>query len=473
MAERTPNQPRENARKTGEQLKRPDEQEPLRNFKENTERCAEEIGGYLETGLLQSLPENFRPKYEELLDRHFDQLQETPTSPKCRFTLVLPAYREERVVRQTLESLARQTDVSPEDFEVILVNNYPEGQKPRLNDYDETGRKIGDHEDRTTEIAREFAATSKLRVMVVEQAFPKEVAGVGVASKLGMDLALKRQQESPGIIGYYGTDTVFDERWVKGVLDGFSADSVDGVRGVAKVGQLDNKVEDERGLHVLTPAELAEILELQGQKFEYNMRLRRIENDRRAGAGESTDQLAGLPTLTAGMYAKIGGMKPKTSGEDWGLAQDVADQGHIRWNENMRTTTLARIEQPRVEGGSMTEGLWTMFRAYNYGEGNLLDQDKNLLVEDPARTLMKNQFKDLLQKTLVGLGDEETDRQLLEFFQPDELAQIKGLLAQSQGDWEKFMKNLPPELVAKTEARLDSRFPKIKIAEAEEKLQSL
>jgi hypothetical protein len=459
------------------------------HFDENTARYAGEISRYLENRLSQTLPEAFRASYEELLRRHYERLREKPIHPQCKLTLVLPAYREEQVIAQTLQSLEQQKGVSAEDFEVIVVNNYPEGQKPRINDYDEAGRKIGEHEDRTTEAVQEFAAHSSLRVLVVEQVFPKGIAGVGVASKLGMDLALKRQQNNPRIIGYYGADNAFGESWIRGVLDGFSHPDVDGVRGIAKWSTPDNRIEDEFGLHVLTPAELATISELQRQRSEYNMRLRRLENLQREGSGRNHKQLDGLPTLTAGMYAKIGGMNPQLCGEDWGLAQDVADQGRIYWNQNMRTMALARIEKPRVQGGSYTEGLWTMFRAYHYGEGDFLDKDKNLLVEDPERTLTMNRLEALMKKACAGQGDAETDAQLLEFFEPDELAQIKTLLSQflawqtnhaislrdrargqNQGNWAKFTRHLPEELTAKISARWEARFPKIKLAEAEAKL---
>jgi hypothetical protein len=481
----------EDVTKVGAQSGRPAEKEGPQNFQENIGRYAGEISRYLENGLSQTLPDDFQLKYEELFRQHFNRLRETPINPKCKLTLVLPAYREERVIGQTLESLEHQTGVSHEDFEVLVVDNYPEGQKPHLNDYDQAGHKVGEHEDRTTEIVQEFAAHSKCRVLVVEQGFPKDVAGVGIASKLGMDLALKRQQNNPRVIGYYGADNVFGELWVKGVLDGFCVADTDGVRGIAKWGKPDNKVEDEFGLHVLAPEDLARISELQRQQLEYIMRMGRILNTQREGAGKSQKQLAGLPALTAGMYAKIGGMNRKSGGEDWALAQDVADQGHIYWNESMRTTALTRIEEPR-SGRSVTAGLWTMFRAYRYGEGDLLDEDKNLLVEDPERAFTMNRLEDLLKKTCVGLGDDRTDGQLLEFFQPEELAQIKEVLSQflrwqrstaislrdrthgqNQSDWEKLRDNLPEELTARFSARWETRFPRIKLAEAEAKLHTL
>jgi hypothetical protein len=463
-----------------------------RNFEENTSRHAGEIAGYLESGLCRTFAEEFRPRYRDLFLGYFNRLQGTPIHPQCNLTLVLPAYREERVIRRTLESLERQTGIALEELEIIVVDNYPEGRKPRLNHYDDAGRKVGEHEDRTSEIARELAAHSKLRVMVVEQAFPPAVAGVGAASKLGMDLAVARQRHNPRVIGYYGADNVFSETWVRGVLDGFSVADVDAVRGVAKWSTPENTVEDEFGLHVLTDAEIARIWVLHRQRCEYNTRLRAIEDAVRNGARETRRQLDGLPTLTAGMYAKIGGMNPERVGEDWGLAQDVADQGHIYWNQNMRTIALGRIDRPRVDGGSYTESLWTMYRACRYGEGGLLDDEGNLLVEDPEKQRTMYRIEGLLRKSCAGGGSEETEAQLLEFFRAEELAQIRELLSRyvawqknagislrdrrrghNQGDWEKLRSTLPAELAATIAARWEARFPKIKLAEAEAKLRTL
>lgn len=51
-----------------------------------------------------------------------------PIHPECRFTIVVPVYRERwhRLIRQ-IKSLDRQVDLSPEEYEVIyVINNSPE-----------------------------------------------------------------------------------------------------------------------------------------------------------------------------------------------------------------------------------------------------------------------------------------------------------------------------------------------------------
>ena len=202
--------------------------EKEKNYNENIERFEPDIDNYLETEITQNLPEDYKEKYAEILNNHFSELDKNPISPNCKFTLVLPAFGEEKVILKTLESLQQQEGVLPDNFEVIVVNNYQEGKKPHVNDYDGAGKKIGEHEDKTTELVKEFAKNAKLKVQVVEQAFPEQIKGVGIASKLGMDSALKRQEKSPQIIGYYGADTIFDKNWVKGVLDGFQEKKVDG-----------------------------------------------------------------------------------------------------------------------------------------------------------------------------------------------------------------------------------------------------
>jgi hypothetical protein len=158
----------------------------------------------------------------------------------------------------------------------------------------------------------------------------------------------------------------------------------------------------------------------------------------------------------------------------------------------MRTIALGRIDRPRVDGGSYTESLWTMYRACRYGEGGLLDDEGNLLVEDPEKQRTMYRIEGLLRKSCAGGGSEETEAQLLEFFRAEELAQIRELLSRyvawqknagislrdrrrghNQGDWEKLRSTLPAELAATIAARWEARFPKIKLAEAEAKLRTL
>jgi len=457
------------------------ETEKIRNFRGNIDRHKNHVDDYLSASMYQNLPEDYKDEYRDILDRHFAELQNDPIHPDCKFTLVLPAYREEKVILQTLESLENQEGIKPEEFEVIVVNNYPEGKKPQLNDYDNSGKKIGEHEDWTTEIVKEFAKTSKLKIRVVEQDFPDRIKGVGIASKLGMDLALKRQQDNPQIIGYYGTDTIFDKGWVKGALNGFANPNVDGVRGVAKAGPLSNHVEDEFGLHILTMEQLQAIRSLQSAEFQYSQRLNALESVQRQSQGENAKQLTGLPTFTAGIYAKIGGMKaysPEsgkavTSGEDWRIAQDVADNGKIFWNKDMRTQTLARIEKPRTQGGSYTEELWAMFRAYFYGEGDLLDEDKKLLVEDPERSVIREKVTNIIKKMFAGQADSESESQLLDLVPADDLNLLKELMKKHAGNWYGFLSDIPQEIGVRLMSRTEERCPKMKLDDAEKKPEEI
>lgn len=406
------------------------------NYKDNIERYREEIPEYLKEGFLETLPEDYKEEYKKIFDEHLEELNKNPINPECKLSLVLPAYKEEKFILSALKSLENQKNISPNDFEVIVVDNYEKGKEPLINDYDQKGKKIGEHKDRTYEIVKQFSQESKIKVLVVKQEFPKEIKGVGIATKLGMDLALKRQENNPQIISYYGSDTIFDENWVKETIDSFQNKDVDGVRGSVRGVYLGNQVEDENGLHTLDKEEINKILNLERERHLYNGKLNQLKHKLNKGENKNSSkkEIYGLSTLTAGMYAKIKGMKPLSSGEDFRLAQDVSDnKGRIFFNERAKTQAIARIEKPRVEkGGSYTNDLWKIYKALKYKEGDILDKDGHLMVEDPDKIL-------------------EIDR-------------LKKELNVSE---------LSQEQIKQIKEDLDRRFPKITIEEAEKKLGSL
>ena len=52
-----------------------------------------------------------------------------PMSPGCRLIIMIPAYNEELNIRRTLEQYTN-LDINPNEYEVIVFNNYPLGVKP-------------------------------------------------------------------------------------------------------------------------------------------------------------------------------------------------------------------------------------------------------------------------------------------------------------------------------------------------------
>lgn len=458
------------------------ELEGQRHYRENIERHSEAIGEYLQSGYLDNIPAEYRGEYRQMVETQFAELERTPIDPQCKFSLVLPAFNEERVIQKTLESLQHQEGVAPQDFEVILVINYEAGRPPMVNDYDEQGQPAGQHPDRTREIAEKIAASSPIRVHIIEQPFPADVKGVGIASKLGMDLALKRQEHNPQVVGYYGADTIFEPHWIRGVLDGYQQENIDGVRGVAKSAPVDRRVEDERGLHILTETQRDEVVDLSNREWEYSQRLYKLEDVFHKKEPGKSRQITGLPTQTAGMYARIGGMKGfrrnvkqqlerRISGEDWNIAQEVADHGQIYWNERMQARALGRIEPPRTDMSSYTGSLWSMYRAYMYGEGEVLNGGKDLMVGDPERALKKEELSNEM-KLLFSAPDMEVPTPIITtLLEPGEQTIIRQLIKKHAGDWDEFIASVPSHLGETIIQRLNEKYPKIPIDEAEKKIE--
>jgi glycosyltransferase involved in cell wall biosynthesis len=398
--------------------------------------------------------------------------------------LVLPAYREEKVILETLQSLENQTGIDPAEFEVLVVANYPTSEKPSINEYDESGTKIGKHPDRTKEIADRFSQKTRIKILVIEQDFPnyqpnktgeqEKFAGVGIATKLGLDLALIRQRNNPQIIGYYGADTLFDPNWVKECLKGFQEVGADAVRGRQQRTKIDSRIEDENGLHILPENQIINIRDLEERRYRYYHRLKIALNSEAVTLGkDSAKEAHGVATQTAGMYAHIGGMNIATGGEDIKNAQTVSEAGKIIQNNKMLAGAIGRIEKPRTVGGSYTQGLWSMYRAFQYGEGNLLDAEKNLLVDDPNNYCDKERALLEIQRSLNKFYEQdEIDSMLEKFFDEDEIAIIKKTKIENKDNYQQFFRSITEELGESFWKKFNEAYPskRIEIKEAEEKL---
>lgn len=442
--------------------------------RENFKRHEAAIAGYLAAGFLENLPSEYQAEYQALFAEHAAHLAENPLNPECQLTLVLPAFKEEKFILSTLESLNQQTGINPHAFEVILVVNYPKSRKPEVNDYDSQGRKIGSHLDRTREIAVEFAKTANFTLHVLEQDFPANLAGVGIASKLGMDLAVLRQQVQPRVVGYYGADSLFSPQWIAAALAGYTEPQTDGVRGKQTQGILNPEVEDENGLQILTTDELQVIKRMEGRRYKYYQQFEKLRNLLEAHSGGKQQQKVGLATMTAGIYAEVGGMTTMNIGEDWQIATDVKKAGNIYYNQEMLATAVGRIEPPRAGKTSYTGALWEMYRAIKYHEGSLFNASGELMVKDPEALIYQFHFAELFQSLFALKNNlpERTRQKLLDFISLEELSI---LLHESEAavTWESFLDSLRSEFSTKFKTRLTARFPDLPISTAEEKLNEL
>lgn len=458
-----------------------------KNYQENTERHAGEIKQYVENKAVEGVPEFYQEEYRSIMQEHFNQLQKYPIEKNCKLSLVLPAYREERVIVETLESLENQAGIDPDEFEVLVVANYPKNKKPSINEYDEKGVKVGEHPDRTKELVEEYNKKSKIKILVIEQDFPEfytnekgkqeKFAGVGIATKLGMDIALMRQQNNPQVVGYYGADTIFNLSWVKECLNGYTTEGVDAVRGKQEGIKIDNRVEDENGLHILTKEGIDRVTNFEGRRYRYYHKLKNAINKEAVAKGRDIKKQAhGVATQTAGMYAHIGGMNIKTGGEDIANAQNISEGGKIVDNNRMLATAVGRIEEPRTEGGSYTRGLWNMYRAFQYGEENgdgfSIDSNGDLLVYDPENYRNRENALIEIPKSLKNFYENGiVDKIIEKLFSSEDIIIMQNTKKEIMDDYAKFEKEIGKSLEDGFWKNFNETYPlnKIKIEEAEKK----
>ena len=119
----------------------------------------------------------------------------TPVPRPGRFavSVVIPAFNEERVIGQCLESLNR-VDFPKESFEVIVVDN--------------------SSTDRTVEVARLFTSSLNLTVLKKAKGHISAVRNLGAAAARGHYLA------------FLDADMLVSPDWLGRAVSVFSADSV-------------------------------------------------------------------------------------------------------------------------------------------------------------------------------------------------------------------------------------------------------
>ena len=77
---------------------------------------------------MKNYNENLKEKIETYLKENFPDSEERipiPMNPACEVCLIIPAYDEKDYILFPLESLTRQNNVTPDQYEVIVVVNNP------------------------------------------------------------------------------------------------------------------------------------------------------------------------------------------------------------------------------------------------------------------------------------------------------------------------------------------------------------
>ena len=230
-------------------------------------------------------------------------------NPSLRASVVVPARNEEDLVGACLRALAAQTDVGPEEYEVLLVLD----------------RCTDGTEARAAEVA---AAHPALRLYLLEG----PGAGSGLARRVGMEAACGRLLEARGpggLICSTDADTVVAPDWLTTQLR--AVDS-----GAKAIGGRIDLADDG----TLPP----DVLRL----HTTNSRLRHeklLAEPDRAGRTEHWQFSGASLSLTAGTYRLVGGLDPMESLEDEHLEHVLRKKGvPIQRLLSVRVTTSPRLE---------------------------------------------------------------------------------------------------------------------------------
>jgi glycosyltransferase involved in cell wall biosynthesis len=368
----------------------------------------------------------------------------------CEACIVVPARDESVRIEKCLSALIGQVDpdgkpIDRSKYEVIVLAN---------NCYDETAAR-----------ARTFGARHpRLVLHVVETKLPPERSYVGCARKLLMDEACRRfflLGRPDGIIVSTDADSFVDPGWIAGIMREVEAgaDAVGGRIVADRVERLllDPSVELTYLRQVAYDFLIAELEDL-------------IDPDPFDPFPRHFNHIGASLAITAGLYARIGGLPDVLEDEDKALYQAILRSGaRFRHSLNVRVTTSARLNG-RVERG---------FSAGLRHFGSLDQQSRPLLVEGASgsetrlrarRTLRELSWKVQLNRPLtssqirgvarsLGISDSWLWHEIHRQQTWGQLMERVDLRQKAEGEWEQLW---PPICLEKAVAALRVRLSELR-----------
>lgn len=328
-------------------------------LKENIKRHSEHVQNYFNRGIYTFLPKQYKDFYKKIFKMHSKNLGEI--NKNCKITLVIPAFNEQDSILSCLESLNQQKSIQYGDFEVLVVINYPQGYI----------------KDNTIKIVRGFLKKSNFPLHIIEQIFPRDIAGIGIASKLGMDLAVFHQRKNLGIISRYRSGTIFSEYWISKIIELFHTYRCDAIQGNIKY-----KIKENKKIN------LKKILEIQDKLSHYE-RLCRIYYHLLLDQ-KLLSSIEIVANLTAGMYCKISGLIPLKMNEDFELFKNILEnKGKIikvyelrdkKINyDNVFATCYGEIKKSKIGNIGWSYLLYNYFKTI--GKDNIFVSDPDYIKE--------------------------------------------------------------------------------------------
>ena len=221
-----------------------------------------------------------------------------PPNQQFNQVIIIPSYGESDYLPQTLSSLEKNDPVLLQDTLVIVVVNHAE-------DADELFKN-------DNEKTLQFLSTANYCFVlgVVDSAtqgmeLPNKKAGVGLARKIGMDLALPHLRDKSSLLFSTDADTIVDSHYLETVLNYFNQDGVH----AAVVGfchltpenpDLENKIKEYEEFLLLTARKIY-----------------------KAGSPYGYVAMGSTMVCTAEAYMAVGGMPRKKATEDFYFLQEL------------------------------------------------------------------------------------------------------------------------------------------------------
>lgn len=236
-----------------------------------------------------------------------------PMSENCRVVVIIPARFEEMNLANLLDQYVQQVDekgnpISKDLFEINIIINRKEGEKA----------------DRSIEIIKEWKKKNPgYHVNVIDVAFPKEKANVGVARKYITDLSLLRSAERAKTSGplYIESEDAdlfsVDKRIINRLITGFDEKPyLDVLHGI-----------QDRQPEIMSQNDLFFFERRLWDVGEMIMRDLSLRPDKFKGGSFAWNRVisGGWNTAyTAEAYAEIGGYVPDVIGEDMKIGQKIS-----------------------------------------------------------------------------------------------------------------------------------------------------
>ncbi len=360
-----------------------------------------------------------KEKIEQYLKEDLPESEERikePMDPNCEVSVVIPAYGERDYIFRSLESLADQKGVNPNQYEaIIVVNNLENEPKKTARETDSDYKRTLEHYHRaleenqkTLKLIRfingenveveltdyekqviEKIKESGLRIFAVDKASPGKglpgtEANVGMARNRGVAEAIERfykQLGKNGIIAQTDADTRLDKNYIQNLISTFK----ERPKLIGLTGSLEfEKIEPEN--------ELFEVVSIYS---EIEHRYRELLD---FFAGERVNIAKDVHFSGANMASRsfeaamVGGVPKESGGEDPHFGKRLSEIGEIDKVPEVKTTTADR-PSPRT-------AVWAGAgqRLLRYTES--IKEKGTIEVEDPRRGIFLRRLKEKFNKLI-------------------------------------------------------------------------